>query len=61
MFDEKMTWGLTVHDGPVSWKTILPVDNVNNFADFCTSRPLGNSAAVSVIPRVPRSMKERME
>jgi hypothetical protein len=61
MFDENVTWGLTVNDGPFSCKTLLPVDSVNNFADFCTGRPLGIRAAVPVIPRVPHSMKEKME
>ena len=59
--DKNMSWGLTVDDSLFSWKTFRPVDNVHNCADFFTSRPLESRAAFPVIPRVPRSMKERME
>lgn len=56
-----MSWGLTVHDGPLSWKTFQPVDTVHNSGDFSTSRRLVIRKAVPVIHGVPRSMKERME
>ena len=61
MFDGNMSWGLTVNDSRNSWKTFRPVDSVDNSAEFFTSCGPENRAAVPVIHRVPRSMKERME
>jgi len=61
MYDGIMLWGLTVDDGALSWKTLQPVDTVNNFTDFSTGLPARNATGAPVIHRVPRSMKERME